>query len=775
MAIYQKGDLKLDEAVVGTKTAADWASQGFTPVQQATATTPVAPVAPTAPQIPQGATAINGAEFNTREKQQANFTNIQPIGNTLYGIPKAPIVPDVIPQKDFSATMSPETLSKTAESAKAMVGFSEQQVADLNKAYQRQVAGTASETDNKNIDYARDNGWQPTETQEQKLQPKTSVPEPTPTKTTSDLILELYSNIGNIRAEARAEAMKDTKLMEKGEAIATASTLVNRFRTELQNNEILDIKEQDVIRAKPILTAQIQGQLEGLSREQKLDAMIMQNNYNNSLVELQIAQGNYDRAREIVKETADDAFETASLQLDALMFKNQIEDKEYERMKEDLDYERNLSLEGYTHIKSPEGLKGLSEDQIFRDPVSGKIYMKPAPEVSQIINVNGRQVGIDKNGNKIADFGVLTGDVSISERLAALEKGYNIDETGNLVRLDAGIVATATGDTYDIGSYATDPTHEAKVQSILNKIGQFNSVEDIDNYIKTNYPNSPVTGEMIANSASKYGVSWEMMTAIMAQDSSMGTAGKAVRTKNPGNVGNTDDGSTRKYATWEEGVDAVAENLEWRKTTATSTTTLSKRAKLVQENPALLSNYTNTEKGKILDELANAGADTTSLELAALGNTAIKDISQSKDALDSLLDLRAKINDNIQYVGPIKGLAALNPWSKARRIQADIDRIRQTVGKALEGGVLRKEDEEKYKKILSTITDTPETAQYKITQLISDIQSNIVNYGKGLGLSEAYINSKLLDTSLYEQNLLNENNIVNTSGKTSSGISYTIE
>lgn len=404
MAIYQKGDLKLDEAVVGTKSAADWASQGFKLVEPTSQTT-VAPTATVTP-TPNEAVAINGIEFNTKEKQRAGFTNIQPIGNTLYGIPKAPIVPDVISQKDFTATMSPETLSKTSESAKAMVGFSEQQIADLNKAYQRQIAGTSTETDNKNIEYAKSKGWQASEAKDETIKPSTSVPEPTPTKTTSDLILELYSKIGDIRAEARAEAMKDTKLMEKGEAIATASTLVNRFRTELQNNEILDIKEQDVIRAKPILTAQIQGQLEGLSREQKLDAMIMQNNYNNALVELQIAQGNYDRAREIVTETADDAYETANLQLEALKFKSQIEDKEYERMREDINYERELSLEGYTHIKSPEGLKGLTEDQIFRDPVSGKIYMKPEPDVATTMEIGGITYGFDKFGNKIANYGV---------------------------------------------------------------------------------------------------------------------------------------------------------------------------------------------------------------------------------------------------------------------------------------------------------------------------------------------------------------------------------
>lgn len=385
---------------------ADYARQaGQTTPTPITPTAPV-PISSQTPTAPQGSVAIDGAKFNTKETQQANFSNIQPIGNTLYGIPKAPVVPDIMSQKDLGNAMSPQALAEADAKANDLVGFSEQQVADLNKANLRVIQGTASEIDLKNLNYAKSKGWQATESKQETTQPKTSVPEPTPTKTTSDLILEIYSNIGNIRAEAKAEAMRDTKLMEKGEAIATASTLVNRFRTELQNNEILDIKEQDVIRAKPILTSQIAGQLNELSREQKLDAMIMQNNYNNALVELQIAQGNYDRAREIVKETANDAFETASLQLDALMFKNQIEDKEYDRMREDLNYERNLSLEGYTHIKSPEALKGLTEDQIFRDPVSGKIYMKPEPEVVSTMEIGGVTYGFDKYGNKIANYGV---------------------------------------------------------------------------------------------------------------------------------------------------------------------------------------------------------------------------------------------------------------------------------------------------------------------------------------------------------------------------------
>ncbi len=189
-------------------------------------------------------------------------------------------------------------------------------------------------------------------------------------------------------------------------------------------------------------------------------------------------------------------------------------------------------------------------------------------------------------------------------------------------------------------------------------------------------------------------------------------------------------------------------------------TKLSTRAQAVFDNPMLINQYTATEKGKIIDEIAAAGYDPGDLVGKSLSDTAIKEISATQDALDGLNDLMTKIEANKEFIGPIKGLSAMNPWSEARKVQSDIDRIRQTVGKALEGGVLRKEDEEKYKKILATITDEPETAVYKINQLIADITSNMNNYVSNQGLSGRYIdgvlsrdtsNSQLSDEEAYQE------------------------
>lgn len=118
---------------------------------------------------------------------------------------------------------------------------------------------------------------------------------------------------------------------------------------------------------------------------------------------------------------------------------------------------------------------------------------------------------------------------------------------------------------YDITSYATNPAHGKNVQAIFSKVPNVMTDADIDNYIKKVAPNSPVTGIDIVNASNKYGVDPRMIIAIMQEDSTLGTKGKAVRTRNPGNVGNDDSGALRTYGSWSEGVDAVAKNLMKRK------------------------------------------------------------------------------------------------------------------------------------------------------------------------------------------------------------------
>lgn len=123
---------------------------------------------------------------------------------------------------------------------------------------------------------------------------------------------------------------------------------------------------------------------------------------------------------------------------------------------------------------------------------------------------------------------------------------------------------------YDITSYATDPLHEQKISDILTTIGAMNSAGEIDAYIDQEAIGSPITGIMVILAAQTYNVDARLMLAIMEQDSRFGTAGLAIATRNPGNVGNTDSGATRTYASWTDGVNAVAEWLSRHRLAAPS-------------------------------------------------------------------------------------------------------------------------------------------------------------------------------------------------------------
>lgn len=74
--------------------------------------------------------------------------------------------------------------------------------------------------------------------------------------------------------------------------------------------------------------------------------------------------------------------------------------------------------------------------------------------------------------------------------------------------------------------------------------------------------------------------------------------------------------------------------------------------------------------------------------------------------------LVAQAGAKLPYVTQLTG------WgTDAKKRQAVIDRVKQVIGKTLEGGVLRKEDEVKYEKILPTIGDAPAVALEKLNGL----------------------------------------------------------
>lgn len=99
------------------------------------------------------------------------------------------------------------------------------------------------------------------------------------------------------------------------------------------------------------------------------------------------------------------------------------------------------------------------------------------------------------------------------------------------------------------------------------------------------------------------------------------------------------------------------------------------------------------------------------------------DFDSAISLMDEVGAILAKSSDKF---GPVKGgLGAANPYNvEAQQIDADLRRAAQIVGKAMEGGVLRKEDEIKYRRMLPKLTDTAEVAQYKMEQVKAMLERN---------------------------------------------------
>jgi hypothetical protein len=98
--------------------------------------------------------------------------------------------------------------------------------------------------------------------------------------------------------------------------------------------------------------------------------------------------------------------------------------------------------------------------------------------------------------------------------------------------------------------------------------------------------------------------------------------------------------------------------------------------------------------------------------------------------LDTSMDDLNVLTRDLGKTGTVSKVGAMLPnaitdltgiGADAKSRQAVIDRVKQVIGKALEGGVLRKEDEVKYEKILPTIGDAPDVAERKLQGLFEAI------------------------------------------------------
>jgi hypothetical protein len=107
------------------------------------------------------------------------------------------------------------------------------------------------------------------------------------------------------------------------------------------------------------------------------------------------------------------------------------------------------------------------------------------------------------------------------------------------------------------------------------------------------------------------------------------------------------------------------------------------------------------------------------------------------------------LSDNKDVFGPIVGyLGQVNQYNeKAQIIDADLRIASQTIGRYLEGGVLRKEDEEKYRKMLPQLTDTPGVAEAKLKSVDSLLKQKQMQTIQNLAISGYDVSGYVADAT----------------------------
>jgi hypothetical protein len=135
-----------------------------------------------------------------------------------------------------------------------------------------------------------------------------------------------------------------------------------------------------------------------------------------------------------------------------------------------------------------------------------------------------------------------------------------------------------------------------------------------------------------------------------------------------------------------------------------------------EKNPILIARAARTQEAK-----AEALEKLPATQAIALGDqlNAVKQLDVLMSGADSV---------DLQF-GPTDVVRALNPWdTSAKGFQQLVYATKQIIGKGLEGGVLRAEDEHKYDKIIPKLGNTRPVLQKKYEQLremiINKYQSN---------------------------------------------------
>lgn len=149
----------------------------------------------------------------------------------------------------------------------------------------------------------------------------------------------------------------------------------------------------------------------------------------------------------------------------------------------------------------------------------------------------------------------------------------------------------------------------------------------------------------------------------------------------------------------------------------------------IKENPDLFYTLTPTDRRKMLDSGALKDTDLGK----PLSEKGVQTFSDMETGINMINETVSQIRQGENNMGPFAGfLTSNNPWASdaGKRLKSQIELTRQVVGSAWERGVLRKEDEIKYKAILADINNTPSSAIAKLENVRNGLDQNLKTWEK---------------------------------------------
>jgi hypothetical protein len=422
MAIYiNKAGTKVDEAVVGTKSAEDWASQGFS------AYNPTAPTTSTTQNPPAGSVAIPKGQID-------QYNVLGQIGETgtpgsyLYGTKKAidatalgeavaPVkLPEVTQGQDPSGMVAGATATqKTLQDYINEISKTEKtQAQTAQSGFLDQIAGLTKELEGRGAE---------------QLSAEEKLGLPTMTKELADL---------NAQITTKLAEYNDANIRIEGDEMArVGSSAVSQRRLSQKQSQLMREKASEI----GLLQARALGVQGNIQAAQETANRAIDLKYSTIEAQLNTYEAQLRAIQPLLNEE-----QTIRAEARQQMLYDQREALAEKKEEEKLAF--NLQLEGYTKISGPSGLAGLTEADILRLP-NGDIYRKPQETIdaeSQMVQSYVNQI---RNGSlKIANVPaevrgavvVALGDTPISSRATSGGGGEGA-VTGQTIDLKADMIS----------------------------------------------------------------------------------------------------------------------------------------------------------------------------------------------------------------------------------------------------------------------------------------------------------------------------------------------